>query len=339
MLKGCDLNELQARIQQAEAAKSDFVVPTETLKAGGNDQGVFVAAGGNWYRTGEVAQDNLATLTGIPTKWFREIALTQPAFAGKVLNEQLRAKADELPKQRMLRTIGTKMRAVLSDKFLRLDHKLALEVALPQIQDSGAEIKSVLVTERRMSVQFVYPRLEGEVKVGDVVQFGGLMSNSEVGLSRWGLEELLFRLICSNGMIGMTNMGGFSRRHITGRQTATLTTLDRPALVEMMGMEMNALLSPDRFRNQLLVTKAAAGQYIPEEYLPQAIKVAQGQGLQLEESEAVMGDFLDAGDCSLWGLGNAITAQAHGAKVERSVELERVGAKVITLPKSAWKVV
>jgi len=66
---------------------------------------------------------------------------------------------------------------------------------------TGARVESSDVTENRMYLKVVNPRLEAEVNKGDVVQAGIVISNSEVGLGSVSVMPLIFRLVCLNGMI------------------------------------------------------------------------------------------------------------------------------------------
>jgi hypothetical protein len=60
-------------------------------------------------------------------------------------------------------------------------------------------------------------------------------------------------------------------------------------------------------------------------------------GLSKVEGGGVLRHLIEGGDLSKWGLANAVTALAHDASdYDRSVELERAGAKVIELDRTQW---
>jgi hypothetical protein len=56
--------------------------------------------------------------------------------------------------------------------------------------------------------------LDGQVRKGDFVQAGVVISNSEVGLGALVVQPLVYRLVCLNGMIADTA----TRRYHVGRQ-------------------------------------------------------------------------------------------------------------------------
>ena len=73
---------------------------------------------------------------------------------------------------------------------------------LPVIQEmQGSQIESCEVTPTHLYLKVVNRRLKAEVRVGDVVQAGFVVSNSEVGLGSLRVEPLVFRLVCKNGLI------------------------------------------------------------------------------------------------------------------------------------------
>src|SRR5262249_48956157 len=57
------------------------------------------------------------------------------------------------------------------------------------------------ITESRFYLRAVFPRLTAEVKVGDAVQWGVQIRNSEVGMGTFAIESFVNRLLCTNGMV------------------------------------------------------------------------------------------------------------------------------------------
>jgi len=70
---------------------------------------------------------------------------------------------------------------VLSDRYRRLDNYELAENVLPILQRlEGARFESVELTETKMYLKVVTPRVEYEIAPGDVVQAGIVITNSEV---------------------------------------------------------------------------------------------------------------------------------------------------------------
>ena len=101
-----------------------------------------------------------------------------------------------------LRTLDGQVRAVLSDRYRRLDNFDLAESVLPILQQlPEVRFESVDWPETKMYLKCITPRLKYEMAPGDVVQAGVVISNSEVGQGTLSVQPLLFRLVCSNGLI------------------------------------------------------------------------------------------------------------------------------------------
>ncbi len=122
----------------------------------------------------------------------------QPGLLDRNVNTWLSDDAD----RRMVRTLDGKVRAVLSERYRRLDNYDLAENVLPILQQlDGARFESVELTETKMYLKVVTPRVTFEVAPGDVVQAGIVISNSEVGLGTLSVQPLVYRLVCRNGLI------------------------------------------------------------------------------------------------------------------------------------------
>lgn len=79
-------------------------------------------------------------------------------------------------------------------------------------QMEGARFESCQITDSRMYMKVVNTRLEAEVVPGDIVQAGVIISNSETGMGAVSIQPLVYRLVCSNGMI--VNDAQTRRNHV-----------------------------------------------------------------------------------------------------------------------------
>lgn len=62
-----------------------------------------------------------------------------------------------------------------------------------------------------MYIKVVNERIQTEVVPGDIVQAGILISNSEVGMGSVSVKPLIYRLVCTNGMVADVGVG---KRHV-----------------------------------------------------------------------------------------------------------------------------
>ncbi|CAO0820590.1 hypothetical protein DFAR_1720004 [Desulfarculales bacterium] len=218
MRTGMHFNEFMAVAERAEQLKRDYEVETSKVHAvylDGGSLGLHLERQNQTYRIGSVAHDNLSTLTGIPRQYYQKMLHHHPKELAGLIEMHLH-NDEGIPEQRFVRTIGTKVRALLSTRYGVLDHIDVARMLGANLPALGGEVRSVLCTEKRLTFQFLFPKLQGIVnpKVGDVVQAGLAISNSEVGLGMFRVEALLFVLACTNGMISLPG------RVEAGRSTA-----------------------------------------------------------------------------------------------------------------------
>jgi hypothetical protein len=207
------------------------------------------------------------------------------------------------------------------------------------------EVLSCDITETRLYIQAATPKVKAEA-VGDIVQAGIVVSNSEVGAGALSLEPLLYYLRCLNGMVMPRVM---SRYHI-GRKTDPMFELDSAAEYytdATRELDDKAFWSKVRDVTEGLFDKdrftAMVGRF--EEATDQKLKVVTEAveevsnrfKLNEDESNKVLNHLIEGGDTSLFGLINAVTATASDVEnYDRSVELQRIGGHILELPKSTW---
>jgi hypothetical protein len=322
MKKGIQFDEFLAIAKHAETLKRDYEVHTDRLRAvPGGPSGIGLNLGrGDTYRLSAVAHDQLATLTGIPRNYYGKMLQTHPSTLASLVNTHL--VEDELPRERFVRTIGGKVRALLSTRYGVLDHiDVANMLNDCLIGQGGMEVRSVVCTERRLTFQLLMPRHQGEVAVGDVVQAGLAISNSEVGLGRYSVEALLYRLVCTNGLIAPSRNGWRLERIHLGQ-------IKMDDILEYTQERVLAL--PRQFDHIIEMSRRADGVYVPEEKLPVVVdRVRREQALTQEEADSVLEEWHEGRRCTMWGLVNALNYQAHTAEPDRSVELERISGNVL----------
>jgi hypothetical protein len=161
-------------------------------------------AGVQRYGITPLARRQLAEKLKIPYAYFERMRTEQPALLDRNVNAWLEREEGE---RQLLRTLDGKVRAVLSERYRRLDNYDLLEHVLPTLQRlPDARLESVELTETRLYLKVVTPSIALEVAPGDVVQAGVVVSNSEVGCGMLSVQPLAFRLVCSNGLIASDRM-------------------------------------------------------------------------------------------------------------------------------------
>lgn len=314
MKTGISLTALAAKIEAQRDLKHDLIVPTNrsvlTLD-GDNRPQIYVPDHGT-FPILPLAHRQIATHTGIPAQYYDRMQAEAPQLLTNNVNTWFSAK----PTNRMVRTLGGDMRAFLSDRYQRIENEEIAEAALPVLMDlPGVKIVSCEVTERRLYLHAVVPTITGEVKKGDVVEAGVIISNSEVGLGSVSVAGLIWRLVCLNGM---KTSDAFRRNHV-GRKVEDNEALwaddtrkadDRAVLFKVRDM-VRAAVDETNFRVQLSKLQGLTEGKItgsPE----RAIEVlARKVGATDGERGGILRSLIEGADLSRWGIVNAITHQAH----------------------------
>jgi len=117
----------------------------------------------------------------------------------------------------LLRIGGGECRAVVSDRYSALDDALVLEV-LHDVLDRAGFLDDALVRATAVGtstiLRITVPSEGVAVKVGDVIEYGLDIGNSEVGLRSVQVTPITYRLMCTNGMRAWKREAGLRMRHI-----------------------------------------------------------------------------------------------------------------------------
>lgn len=350
MLKGVSLQDLARKIEANKGAKRDFImdtrritmqVPPRDIKVEPVARPVLEIEDTGAFPVQPLVNTQIAERTGIPAKYYDRMLTKAPDLLATNVNAWFRIN----PELRMIRTINGSSRAFLSNRYQRIENEAVAEVALNVLSDlPGVQVPSCEVTDKRLYIHFVVPTVQGEVKVGDVVQAGGIISNSEVGLGAVSVSGLIWRLRCLNG----AKTSDAFRRHHVGRAVDesgditwsedTQKADDQTVLLKVRDM-VRAVVDETRFKANLarmqgLATEARIGGD------PAKVVELASQRLELTEGErgGILRSLIEGGDLSAWGVVNAVTAQAHSAQsYDRAVELEAAGGRLLELAPTEWK--
>jgi hypothetical protein len=236
----------------------------------------------------------------------------------------------------------------MSDRYRCLDNFDLAQVALNTVSDMNAVVQSSEITESRLYLQIVTPRIEFEVKQGDIVQAGFIVSNSEIGMGSLKVEPLIHRLVCLNGMV--VNDAAMRKYHV-GRSTADLGNMAQEVLRDETRKTSDRafwMTVQDVLRN---VVSEAGFEEMTRKFVKSTevemkadpIEVVERVKTQFQltdgEGTSVLKNLLMGNDMTQFGLINAITAVSKEEEVQydRAVELERTGGMVMEMTQTDWR--
>lgn len=349
MKAGKTLQELAAELERQQLAKKDLIVSTGVLSMDSRDDGGIAlnVMGGQMiqhYDVGEIAHRQIGQFLKIPATYYDRMRREYP----QLLTLNANGWFAKMPQaKRMLRTLDGTARALLSDRYRRIDNFEVASAVLPIISRmEGAGVESCELTDSRMYLKVVNPRVTAEIKKGDIVQAGVLISNSEVGMGSVTVSPLIYRLVCSNGMIAED---GKLRKYHVGRANESREdfsiyrneTIEADDKAFLMKLEDSVKAAVDQARFAAIVDKlreSTEATFQPQQ-VQQVVELASKEyGFTDSESSGILGHLASGGDLSLYGLANAVTRQAQDvASYDRSTELEATGYRIITMAPSLWR--
>ena len=353
MKTGLDIRALAQKIHENQQTKADLIAPVSQIEMGIDTHGANGAKHAvihvphsvpglpHLFPVQSIAHDQIGSYAGIPAKYYDRMLADEPELLAKNVNTWLRRGGDD---KRMVRTMRGQNRAFLSNRYQRIENEEIAEVALPILMNTpGLRVVSTEVTERRLYIQATTDRIYGDVKVGDTVQAGLVITNSEVGMGSVSVRALMYRLRCLNGMVTGDN---FRAAHLGKRiddnealYADDTKKADDHAILLKVRDTVQGFLSAEFFNRKLVAMRALTEGKIsgsPEK----AIEVL-AQKLEVNEVEknGILRSLIEGADLSRWGILNAVTHQAHSDKVtyDRAVDFEAMGGKLLDLPATEWK--
>lgn len=337
-MKSTSLESFMEGLSAIEKSKEDYVVPSSKMSM--SDPSTIGIDGLKSYQLNEVSHGQLASKLEIPKKYYDKIS----GIDG-LREHNVNSLLGSVQKKYTVRTVNDTARAFLSDRYLPVDNYLVMNEVMPVFQGfPGAEVKSAVLTDKRMYMQIVFPHTTKDIVPGDAVQYGLTLTNSEVGLGAVKVESTIWRLVCSNGMIGQSIV---NRKHV-GRRISDEDNMDLfrretvQADLKAFVMKLSDIISHSLKEAQYEILYAplreAAGMKVekPEETVQ---KITKHFSLRENESQHVLRNMFQENNWSKYGIINGITNAARQTdNADRQYDLERIGNDVLDLPRSQWEI-
>jgi hypothetical protein len=314
---------------------TDFIVRGKALDFAVGADGVarMQLSGEDPMRIHDNALTQLAEKMEIHGSYARHLQ-THPEkeWAQPLLAHTLKEHAKHLPQsERMLvRACKGQARAVLSDRFRRIDCRPALDALLGEAQKVGALVTDAVVLDVRASVRILLPKVL-EIAPGEFVVLGLAWSNSDYGKGAQSLAPFCMRVWCLNGA---TLEQALRQVHLGGRLTdyevqysASTIAADSRALTLAMRDAARALLSPIHIERTADIMRTAANTPIEAKRSAEDLRKRLGKGV----AERIASAFNTADVEALppgntqWRLSNAISwvARQDDVDAETRLDLER----------------
>ena len=349
MKVGKTIEEMGAEILRQSKEKADYIVDTSRIELEAYGSNVILRMLDNNSNdaiepldVAQIAHRQIGTHLKIPAKYYDLMFNENPELLAYNVNTWFKQGS----MRKMIRTLDGSARAFLSERYRRIDHLEILQSVLPIIGEiEDARFESCEVTDNRMYIKVVNPRLQTDIAVGDTVQAGVVISNSETGQGSVNIQPLIFRLVCQNGMI--INDAATRKYHVGRANTADENFLlysdetikaDDYAFLKKVQDTVKAAVDETRFNQVVDMMREAKEARMNDRDIPGIVKLASKDfGLTETEGEGVLNHLISGQDLSLYGLANAVTRHSQDVEsYDRATKLESVGYDVMTMDIRQW---
>jgi hypothetical protein len=271
----------------------------------------------------------------IPAAWVDGLSSGEPwqrALAAHNLSEATRRSGKRI----LTRAVDTRLMAVLSDRYRRLDSRPIVEALITEAKTAGAIVADGVASDTRASLRIVHPE-PVEVIPGDWAVLGLGWSNSDYGDGALNFHAFLLRLICLNGAMRESALRQvhLGRRLEDGVSFSDATwQLDTEATVSASRDVTRHLLGAIK-RDELIEQIRAAAS---KEVNAQAQLVALQKRSQISKAEsAEIAKVYTSADIEVlppgqnkWRFSNAISFLARNTENPgRRMELERLAGEAL----------
>jgi hypothetical protein len=347
--------EVVQRIRD-EMPRDAIVRASAITFAAPDDGGLQVTYGGDVCDLHSNAVGQLADRAGVPTKYLRELLVPDvvetradgsihlvrsQSWRRQLAEEILGAHTANSSARFLVRAVGHEVRAVLSDRFRRLDARPLFDAFAGACQELGAVAVDGTSSDVRVSVQAILPEIYEPVP-NDPIVLGLEWSNSDFGRAPYAIRLAVIRLVCKNGMVGDTEI---TRRHLGGRLEENIEWSARTLESDTETMRLatrdvvRGALGPARVESYLSHIRAASATNTSFAAAARAVS----KDLTKAERERAQGVF-DSPDVvnlppgqTLWRASNAISWLANGDDVgaERRLVLQELAGKILPVRAAA----
>ena len=231
-------------------------------------------------------------------------------------------RADSEPEEAWtVRCKGANVRGVMSGQYTRLDNTQLLDALFPVLSGTRYKVGLVQVGPESLHLRLVEPTVGRDILPDDRLLVGVHIANSEVGLRAVTVDAVVFRVVCTNGLIRRINHKSLlKQRHIhvdTSRFQQMLTRAVGEAVTVAAGF----------IEQMALATRTP----VPD---PQAAVEILGQAWGLPKSTVEMVQFNLYGEGqgqsnTLYGLTNAVTLTAQRLPAEDRFHLETLAGLLV----------
>jgi hypothetical protein len=220
----------------------------------------------------------------------------------------------------LLRAKGESLRAVLTDRYTPLDNRTLLD-ALHKALPAHLQVQWLALDDESFHLRIVDPHMTKEVLSDDPLMAGLHIANSEVGRRSVSVDVLVWRQVCSNGLIKLVKGKNLLYQRHVSVSPPHFVTLLKQSLSSALShaqdfMERMAWSTHEPIRDIETEMKGLMQHY----HLSQSFTEQVRASLQNERSDQQE---------TMFGLTNALTAAAQTLDAEQRYDVEVLAGKLL----------
>lgn len=220
----------------------------------------------------------------------------------------------------LVRTKGNTCRACLSNRYGIIDNEHIAHNLYERFKDSNIDVVGSGLSDNYMNIRLILNDLQlnaGTLEKRDNLHFGIHCINSEVGASSVIIYPMIFRLICTNGMIAVKHKGNvFKQRH-------TISSEDTQSAIDE---KISSILEEGKEQMELFAGARERKVKEPERVIE---NIVNHERLPVSLTERVVNSYLEEPEPTEYGVLNAFTRTARNLNFEDRVELERLAGNLL----------
>ena len=266
MKKGQEIKQMLKQINNDVKFKKDYIITLNALQINESNTtypNLQITDSADQYNLNDHSLNNLCNKLEIGTRYISKCLPVSQSLVTHNLNFWINnTKSREL----MLRTVEghdiNRVRAIMTNRYKRIDNDVVANATLNKLMDMGAELKYSHYDGDNLNITAVLPKLEGEVVEGDFVQGGITITNSEIGQGSLVVKPFIYRLVCTNGMVAPEYLNQFYAKHV-GKMIIDIDNDDQwKTIVSKMEQQLELVANPELFEENLNRLKQATEQKI-----------------------------------------------------------------------------
>lgn len=273
---------------------------------------------------------------GIPPMWLRDMAFGEDWMRSASRGLLNKFAANGETRTVLVRAVGDDIRAVLSDRYKRMDTLPIFSSFLTGAYGNGAVPYNGAVTDLRANMEVLKPEVvEVPLPDGKAVHivFGAHISSSDFGSGSLQVRGFYLQGACLNGMVRKNVMREVHlgrRMELADMMSDETMRKDTEATRSAVGDIVRHVLSPAYIEQTKTLIQTAAGMEVDVHKEVQALgKMGLLKG-EIEEVDAIIAngkfdDGVDLGPCA-WKVVAGITAMARDKEADRQRELQMIAS-------------